>query len=367
LPHLKIKLVVISQFIYKKSAKQASSYDVYARISSLKGSVMFSILFSKKWKDSNPHLLLLSKFKNGLNIHSFSDLNIHSNEQWKLVLGEAPVKAIKRMVKESALVPADESVSMLAIYSASELKSLCTKYQLPVSGTKPKLAARVIEAQPAVVKQIVSKAGVYSFSQEGKSIANAYIEKSRIKLETAEKECFDFLAQHKYEAAVRTMVAFEKDQVFDRGMGIDWRNYDISSSVYEMKILMEDTPKMLKEVPKNELDKIRVPTALRRLFGTSINKKSLPDDINTGIHLNAVLVSMMLTSYVSFKRTMQGAANMRGITVRYSLPSGRECCDACKRMADKTYPLSKAPEAPFEDCKCPDGCSAIALLDMSSA
>jgi hypothetical protein len=56
------------------------------------------------------------------------------------------------------------------------------------------------------------------------------------------KRVLDVLARNEFSKAVRIVAQYEAFQVFPRGLGIDWNNYDVQSGVESLKTIFEKTP-----------------------------------------------------------------------------------------------------------------------------
>ena len=98
---------------------------------------------------------------------------------------------------------------------------------------------------------------------------------------------------------------YEASQVFPRGLGIDWKNYDVESGVESLKLIFERTPDILNGMEEEQLIELRRAAAMMELWGTNTAKHWLPDDFQTGIHLEGDVASRMLVFHASHIRNMQ--------------------------------------------------------------
>jgi hypothetical protein len=316
---------------------------------------MFKFLHNTKWKKSEAHLLFLSKFLTGVNTeNSSAGLSF-----WQEVLGEPASVVIDRWIKQNILVKAQASMALEKLFSSKELKSLCKNYQLPISGTKAKLIEQLLNNPIENIESIVQRCEVYCCSSDSADIANSYLLKAKQDKSEAELLSFQYLVKNNLTEAASAMAAYEQKQVFPRGMGVDWKSHDVTTDVEELKLIMQNTPAILKDMKPQVLNNIRVAAAMARLFSTSSAKKWMPKEITTEIHLLPDEASRMLIFYaknkVQIKQAIQFGATHVELKVGTQAP-----CDACKQVENKIFPVTSVPEIPLGDCKFERGSVIIA-------
>jgi len=128
---------------------------------------MLRYLFGLDWKKSPAHLLLLTKFLSPEALEGFS-----GSDAWRAVLGEAPGKAIERFLGEGVIQCADVGERVAYEYRVSDLKSMLKQRDLPVSGHKRELIARLVEADAEGMEELVSGVPVFQCSgpRAGKAV-----------------------------------------------------------------------------------------------------------------------------------------------------------------------------------------------------
>jgi hypothetical protein len=99
------------------------------------------------WTKSDAHLLLLGKFAHP------QEQGAIAGDEWEAVLGQPVQKTIRRFVEDGALVAAGLAGSMEAKFKVSDLRGLLQQRNLPVSGRKADLIARLVQADPEGMKK----------------------------------------------------------------------------------------------------------------------------------------------------------------------------------------------------------------------
>lgn len=316
---------------------------------------MLTLFKNTKWKTSEAHLLFLTKFLKGVDTSAATS----ALSYWQDVLQEPTQAAITRWIKQGAIVKASESITLERVYGVKELKTLCAEHTLPVSGTKPVLIKRLLEANLPDIREIIEKSQVYTCSAESKKIASDYLASAEQNRENAEQQAFQSLQKGDLKAAALTMVNYERKQVFPRGLNVNWDTRDIMNDVEELVIIMRDTPGILKNVDKGVVEALRIPTAMSRLFATKSALKWLPSDLVTGIHLRSDEACRMLQFYASHIVKTAGQNNA-GLKHFELLCGAKEPCEACQRVNGKTFTFQSMPEVPLVNCKCEQGCRVFA-------
>jgi hypothetical protein len=318
---------------------------------------MFGWLRKKDWRRSPAHLLLLSKFRNGDSPDRYRDA-----KYWEAVLKEKPLKVIEQFLKEGALEP--EGLQKLVDYKfkASELKLMLKEKGLKVSGRKEELIQRLIENDKQSMCNATKGLDMYRCTSEGIQLAEHYLEGKKTKRNAAERDALDLLARKEFSKAVRIVAQYEASQVFPRGLGIDWKNYDVESDVQSLKTIFERTPGILKDIEENRLDKLRLGAAMMQLWGTSTAERWVPDDFETGIHLDSDAACRMFVFHAAHLRNMAGYKEALVKTVEVSSVGDGNTCAECQKISGKKYKVESVPELPYSKCTCDIGCRCITIV-----
>jgi len=312
---------------------------------------MLDWLQKKEWRNSPAHLLLLSKFRNGDSPDRYRDA-----QYWEAVLKRKPLKVIEQFLKEGVLEPARLQELVDYKFKASDLKLMLKERTLKVSGCKEELIQRLIENDEQSMRDATKGLNVYRCTTEGIRFAERYLEGEKSKRDAAEQDALDLLARKQFSKAVRIVAQYEASQVFPRGLGIDWKNYDVESGVESLKTIFERTPGILKDIEGNRLDKLRLAAAMMQLWGTNTARHWLPNDFETGIHLDGDTASRMLVFHASHIRNMQICRLSSVKTVEVlSVNDGNTCTD-CRKISGRRYKLDNVPELPYAKCTSKHGC-----------
>ncbi len=311
-------------------------------------------LFDLDWRKSTPHLHLLSLFlkARGSSTISYGEWG----RLWKEKLNEHPEKALKRFIGEGMLIPASPKQVLDVRFVLADLKDICRKYKLPVSGKKAELIDRIISNVPETIlgKWIQSK-DVYVCSDIGRPIAEAYANLRANLREDAEQQSLQYLKARNFSAACQTMATFEARQVFPRGLGIDWSSYNPKRNILVLKQIFNGKPKFLSGRSMDQLNVLRIGAGMAYLWGTKGSKKWLPPDFQTGLPFDNEVAARMLHFYASNEADLQEYRKSRDIKgVKIGVVS--DSCEACKRLENKSFSFNNVPELPYEKCTSPKGC-----------
>lgn len=318
---------------------------------------MFRWLQKKDWRNSPAHLLLLSKFRNG-----DSPERYHDAEYWETVLKERTAKVFERFFEEGVLEPAGLQELMDYKFKASDLKLMLKERGLKVSGRKEELIQRLVENDAQSMRDATKGLVLYRCTKEGMQLAENYLEGEKAKRDTAERDVLDLLARKDFSNAVRVVAQYEASQVFPRGLGIDWKNYDVESGAESLKSIFERAPGILKGVEEKQLDELRRAAAMMELWGTNTARRWLPDDFETGIRLDGDAASRMLVFHATHLRNMQGykVAAVKIVEV-LGVDDGNTCSE-CRKISGKKYKLETVPELPYAKCTCELGCRCTTVV-----
>jgi hypothetical protein len=320
---------------------------------------MLRSIFGFNWRNSEPHLLLLTKFINPKAVESLTGL-----DRWENVLQENATKALKRFQRDGALRPANTAEKLESAYRVSDLQRLLKERGLPPSGRKADLIHRLIVADPKGMEQSVAGKEVLVCTDKGRSVGEEYRAKEQAERHKVEQRVWDFLLAKKFKQASQAVAAYEARQVFPRGIGIDWAEYDPSRDVDLLETIFRKTPKILSQVPKEKLNSLRMAAAMMALWGTNSAKRWLPPDFMTTTPMAADVAVRMFSFYtlnLAHIKNYKQSSVVKGVQVI----AADDSCPACKRLDGKKYSLESAIELPHEHCTHEMGCRCtwIAVLD----
>ena len=162
-------------------------------------------------------------------------------------------------------------------------------------------------------------------------------------------QVFEFLKNRQFEAACLTMAHFEASQPYPRGIGIDWNTYKPDSNIEELTVLFSCKPSILQSVDDSTLDLLRPAAGMSLLWGESVKKAWLPNNIETGLQMRIQAATLMLNFFVSHQRRLHQFVEIGYKHVE--VISAINCCEQCREISGRRYPISKILELPYTHCK----------------
>jgi len=316
---------------------------------------MLSFIFGFDWKKSPAHLLFLSKFCRPRAIDDFSQSDI-----WEAVLNEAPKKAVKRFMSEGLLEQASLSGVLDYKYKVSELKPMLKQRGLPVSGRKAELIERLVESDPDGMRKVVRGLNVLQCTQQGRAIAEEYLAQEKEKRARVEEQTLYALQQRKFKEASQMVAAFEAQQVFPRGINIDWKHHNPGQDVAMLKVIFQAKPKILTTLNEEQMGHLRLAAGMMYLWGTNQAKAWLPDDFETDLRMDNDTAARMVVFYTYHQRSIAQYRATGVKTVR--ILATNDSCAACKKLARRKYKISEVPGLPYEKCTHEMGCRCTMVV-----
>lgn len=316
---------------------------------------MFRLFKSFDWKNSKAHLLLLSKFIRGQEVSYFT-----KGGNWEKVLNESPQKAIKRFIDEGMIVNADLDTIVSYKYKVSELKDLLKQRGLAVSGTKDELVQRLIQVDKEGMMKLISGMELLTCTQTGREIAEQYIASEKEKRTKVEHQVIDYLAKRMFKEASLTVANYEAEQVFPRGMGIDWKHYNPNRDIEILKNIYGNKPEILSKLENAKLDSLRPAAGMMLLWGESTATKWLPTDFETGLSMDNDSAARMLLFNSQNKETLKQYGES-GVVQYVEILATPNSCESCKKLQGKRYKVNEAPKLPNPNCTHELGCRCVYL------
>jgi hypothetical protein len=164
-----------------------------------------------------------------------------------------------------------------------------------------------------------------------------------------------------YPGAVRAVVAFEKTQIFPRGLGIDWNTYDVDEEVKVLRTIAASVPESLTAIAVEPLRRLRVAAEMMELWGTNSAAQWIPQNFSTGIRLDPESAARMLLVHGYHRRNMDQyvLGNVRSVEVL----SARDdrVCSYCVQISGRSYRIKDVPELPYNRCTGEVGCRCTTI------
>jgi hypothetical protein len=316
---------------------------------------VFNWFRKKDWRNSPPHLLLLSHF-----INKSLPCDYFDPGKWEGVLKESPAKAIERFVSEGMLRPAQIHELMDYKFKLSELKLLLKEWGLKTSGSKGELINRLIEHDKKSVCEMTKDVAIFCCAEEGAALASHYLEGESATRNNIQKNMIDLLLKQDFAAAVRCVVDYESTQIFPRDIEIGGGRCNVKTSAEYIEEIFQKKPKILDGIDVEGLEKIRVAAAMMTLWAGKSASAWLPGNFSTGIHLDGEVAVRMLISHCNHIRNMESCRS-GPFELFEIIGSNQNACDACKKIIGKMYKFHDVPELPFPKCTCLIGCRCMAV------
>jgi hypothetical protein len=311
------------------------------------------------WLKSSARLLLLSRFLTPREIGKRDFLSGFHWEEGAEALGESPRKTIERFLAEGLLEQADLAERIGCKFKVNDLKTVAKQHSLPVSGRKDDLIARLIQADPAGIKEALADCTVLRCSERGRTISEQYLAEEREKRAIAERHVLEALSNRQFIKAVQTMAAFEAKQVFLRGLVAmgrkSWEDYDPTRDAETLSHIFHVKPKVLASLSDEQrLEHLRMATAIRYLWGRGYKEYPLPEDTGQVIKNHFATRMIMIAAHFY---TRLAEFRQTGVTsVQVYNCNDHFVCSACHVLAEQEHKLDEMPELPYEKCTSELGC-----------
>ncbi len=302
------------------------------------------------WKKSKAHWLLLSKF-----IHPQNQDDFAKSDIWKNVLGEQPAHSIKRFLDEGFIAIAELENVLTYKYKVTELKDMLKQRGLPVSGRKDDMIKRLVTADPIGMKKSILGLTILHCVQHGKELLENYLLDEKEKRSRIEMQVMEYIRKRMFQEASLAVAAFEAEQVFPRGMGIDWKHHNPNRDIEMMKTIFSSKPKILSKLGDDKLDNLRQGAAMMALWGKNSAKGWLPSDFETESSFDINTAARMFLFYATHKISLEQYRNS-GVVKCVEILAAQDSCNECNKLTKKKYKLDEVPELPHEHCTHEKGC-----------
>jgi hypothetical protein len=279
-------------------------------------------------------------------------------DYWANVLPDTVANTLALFRRNGWLVDAPWQQVFAMRHRVDELKPLLKERGLKVSGKKDELVERLIAADPDGMRQRVAGVQSWILSAVAEGPVESYLAGEQDAEALAQTNAMEALKAGNLDAAVESIVAFERTRLFPRGLGIDWNSPGIGSRMAERaRHILTASPGILREVPEHELAQLRPVAAMLHLTGESRAKPWLPPDLVGHPRLDIETVVRMLLFHGSNNATLEGLREHGCKKVEVS--GSGDSCLACMPMDGKKFALSKAPELPHPGCTHVMGCRCL--------
>lgn len=311
--------------------------------------------FGFKWQESKTHLLMLSKFLTPKTVGDFLQ-----SDAWQQILGEPPGKAVERFVKEGAVGQASLPAKLDYKYKVADLKRMANERGLTTSGRKAGLIERLIQSSAQEMQAFVKEVNVLLCTEQGRTIAERYLEDEKARQDKAEGDTLTWLRQSKFREASKIAAVFRSQQVFPQGISIGGDSYNPEHDIAILAVIFNEIPKAIGPIDSSLLGQLRIAAGMGYLWGLKAQQRFMQNVVSQGVNSNRAI--NLLISYAHYRVAVADYRRNGGIKrVEIRTVNDSYVCDACRKLASKTYRLDLVPELPYENCTCEDGCRCWVL------
>lgn len=316
---------------------------------------MLRSIFGFNWKKSPAHCLLLSKF-----IKPQSTDYFLKSDDWEEVLNEPPTKALSRFEDQGLLEKVNLNVLLDYKYKVTELKLILKERGLPVSGRKVDLIERLIGADPAGMQKAVINLSLQQCTDHGRKIAEEYLAQENERKAMVEEGTLNALQNRRFLEASRMVASFEAQQVFQRGMNIDWKYHNPDQNMTILNAIFQAKPKIVSSLTADQIEHFRIAAGMMYLWGASQAVAWLPGDLKTDLCIDNDTASRMILLYANHQRRVVQYREAGVKTVE--VLSTDDSCQNCKDLAKKKYKVCDVPDLPYEKCTNEMGCRCTTVV-----
>lgn len=314
------------------------------------------IKHENNWRANDAYLYFLSRFLNGQQLDHMTQPYLEE------ILGDKPGEVIQQLLAEGMLEPALLPLKLQVTHSAVQLKALAKERGLKTSGTKEALVGRLLSHSPDDMAIVVAPINVYVCSEDGRRIAKAYIAKSQSARNEAVTETLNLLQKHEFDRSIHVMSSYEEKQPVKRGLGVNWTCPDTDGYVNNLKTIFSSKPGILMCLADSEWEPLRVATGMMLLWGVNRSRDWLPEGFVGVERFDSDVAARMLLFFAYTRKTVETFKKGKFKNARV-IGCGDGSCPACKRIANKVYPLEAFPELPHPGCTSENGCRCALLAE----
>ncbi len=175
-----------------------------------------------------------------------------------------------------------------------------------------------------------------------------------------ENQVMEYLQKRMFKEASKAVATYEAEQVFSRGMGIDWKKHDSSRDIQILTSIFNGMPKIIAGLEKDKFEPLRLGAAMMYLWGKSTAKEWLPPNFETGMRFDSDSAAGMFEAYAIVKANLV-EYRKSGVVKYMKISTAKDSCEACKKLANKKYKINEFPELPYEHCTHKMGCRCVDL------
>lgn len=241
-------------------------------------------------------------------------------------------------------------------YKVSELKSFLRDRSQKISGLKYELASLVANFPNDEFVQKINKETIYTLTEKGKEITHEYLDFKNNEKQNCENQVMSYLSKKDFKSACLEIANFETNQVFSRGINVNWNSYNPSRDIEILSSIYSEVPKIIHNLDKSLLSVFQNAAAMMHLWGVNKAWKWVPPNIKTNLQLeNDTIARMFLFNAIS-KKELAEIYQLRSIVKVIRIVGDVNSCENCRKLREKEYTFDNIPALPYEHCSCQMGC-----------
>lgn len=303
---------------------------------------------------SKAHVMLLSRCLEAKAVEDFE-----RNPAWIEALGEAPRRAIERLLQNGMLVEPELPHLIKYRYKISELQAMLKQRGLPISGRKDELIKRLVRADAEGMKRATDGLRLLICSAPGREIAEQYIAAEKAEKTELEDSVLGLIGQRLFEAASVVVATYEASRPLPRGLGIDWRNHDTARDVAILQAIWTSTPKILSRLDEDRVTALRVAASMDYLLGETSMRKRLPSEL-PGYRMDTATACRMFMFHATHKQNIENYRRS-GVVRVVGISATQTSCEACRGIDGKRFNLEDVIDLPYEHCTHEMGCRCVVV------
>jgi len=300
---------------------------------------------------------LLTKFLTPTDIEYWFNQDYLS--YWNSILPREIKEELKFFIENQILIEEKSLVYKLEYKSDAEMKKICKENGLKVSGSKNEKAIRIAENIPEIAEKIIPKKILYKCNSPVIELINSYKNKIANEQKELEEKFIDLCFKNEYQNAINAFCEWNKKLVFPH----DAETFYLNKMLFELKIIMENIPKILDKIPENVLKDARAKAIISIIFN---NKPNISNLYQTNFKYNLASCVYLLMNYarncyeVYEARIRQKENPNWHLKFKVSCSCENACYECCIHN-DKEFSLDNPPEIPNPNCKNENGCRCLII------
>ena len=282
---------------------------------------------------------------------------------WQSALGESPRNVFDRWIAAGMLKPASATAVVAALWPLMQLRAQLHERGLQASGTKVAMAARLLEADPAVMAP-AAKTPYYLYAGDASELRRRVPLAQRPKPPKFAKTAWQHMQERNIAGAVRSVAAYHAAGIFPMGRAAQWANPRHWRDMAQLlALLFASWPRIVDDVPFSARGPYRVAAGMMALFDTRSADEWISPSIPGHPRLLREAVARMVLYAAEHELRRKRWRSDDVAEVRLVFPS--DACPACSAMHDRVFNVRMLPELPLADCVCDGGSSGEIVAEQS--